>query len=115
MLQALQSASDALAAIEQDSKAYEAQRLIIANAEASRDLAEAQLKLGSGTQQQVLSARLSTLQAEVNLGQQHANRLINTVALYQALGGGWSAQTSATPVKSVEKPSSPSSRVEAKP
>jgi len=55
------------------------------------------------------------LQAEVNLGQQHANRLINTVALYQALGGGWSAQTSATPVKSVEKPSSPSSRVEAKP
>jgi NodT family efflux transporter outer membrane factor (OMF) lipoprotein len=112
VLQALQSVSDALAAIEQDTQAYEAQRLIIANALASQELAESQLKIGSGTQQLVLGARLNALQAEVNLGQQQANRLINTVALYQALGGGWTAPTSHSDAASS---STPSSRVEAKP
>jgi NodT family efflux transporter outer membrane factor (OMF) lipoprotein len=116
VLQALQSVSDALAAIEQDTKAYEAQRLMIANAQASQDLAEAQLKLGGGTQQQVLGARLAVMQAEVNLGQQQANRLINTVALYQSLGGGWTASASTLKtLTSLETHSSPSSRVEAKP
>jgi outer membrane protein TolC len=93
LLQALQGVSDALAAIDEDSKTLDAQRAVIANAKASSDLAQAQLKIGSGTQQQVLSARVAVLQAEVNLGQQQANRLINTVALYEALGGGWSTQS----------------------
>jgi len=116
VLQALQSVSDALAAIDQDTKAYEAQRLMIANAQASQDLAEAQLKLGSGTQQQVLGARLAVMQAEVNLGQQQANRLIKTVALYQSLGGGLTASASTLKTQtSLETHSSPSSRVEAKP
>jgi NodT family efflux transporter outer membrane factor (OMF) lipoprotein len=116
VLQALQSVSDALAAIEQDNKTFEAQRIIIANAQASQDLAEAQLKLGSGTQQQLLGARLATLQAEVNLGQQQANRLINTVSLYQSLGGGWTSQVLAGGAHPVlQTSSSPSSRIEAKP
>ena len=116
VLQALQSVSDALAAIEEDSKTLDAQRAVIANAEASRELAQAQLKIGSGTQQQVLSARVAVLQAQVNLGQQHANRLINTVALYESLGGGWSEQTSSRPaLNSTPSNPTPTSRVEAKP
>jgi len=122
LLQALQGVSDALAAIEEDSKTLDTQLALIANAQASSDLAQAQLKIGSGTQQQVLSARVAVLHAELNLGQQQANRLINTVALYEALGGGWSAQSadvrvsaSAAPQNTESHSSNQTTRVEAKP
>lgn len=113
VLQALQNVSDVLAAIEQDSHALKAQQIVIANAQSSYDLAQSQLKLGSGTQQQLLISRVALLQAKVNLGQQQATELINTVALYQSLGGGWSQSPS--PVSDSDKSFSYSSRVEAKP
>lgn len=47
------------------------------------------LQLGDMTYLEVLNAQQTYQQALINLVQAQANRYADTVALFQALGGGW--------------------------
>jgi len=47
------------------------------------------VELGSTSYLALLSAEQAQQQAELNLAQARANRLADTAALFQALGGGW--------------------------
>ena len=89
VIAALQNVADTLRALQTDANAlkaaYEAERA----AKVSFDLVRHQFDSGYtnillliNAQQTYLQARLATIQAR-------ANRLSDTVALYQALGGGW--------------------------
>ena len=56
---------------------------------ATLDLAQQQFGLGSISLVALLNAEQARQQAEINLIQARANRYADTVALFQALGGGW--------------------------
>ena len=89
VLNAFQNVADALQAIAIDSVAQKA----AADAElaASRSLAigERQLALGDVSPLALLVLQQSLQNAEVNLVIAKSNRLQDSVALFQALGGGW--------------------------
>jgi NodT family efflux transporter outer membrane factor (OMF) lipoprotein len=89
VINAFQNVADALQAIGYDAAALRA----AANAEraANRSLvmAQRQLALGDISALSLLSSEQAYQQARVNLVQAQANRLADTVALFQALGGGW--------------------------
>jgi NodT family efflux transporter outer membrane factor (OMF) lipoprotein len=86
---ALQNVADTLHAIDADTRAWKA---AIANEQAARrslDIARAQLKLGDVNYLAMLSAEANWRQAKLALVQAQAARLADSVALFQALGGGW--------------------------
>lgn len=89
ILNAFQNVADTLEAIKAD-----AITLNIANKAAnasfkSLQIARRQLGLGDGTTLTILINEQLYLQAKLNLIQAQVNRLSDTVALFQALGGGW--------------------------
>jgi len=89
VIAALQNVADALRAIQQDAHALKAAVDFERAAKTSLDLQTQQYQAGLinillqlGAQQTYLQARLAVVQAQ-------AARLADTVALFQALGGGW--------------------------
>lgn len=86
---AFQNTADALEAVHYDADAFSA------NAAASAAAAEAlartrhQQALGDSGMPAVLLAEQADQQAQITLIQTRATRYADTVALYQALGGGW--------------------------
>ena len=58
-------------------------------AEISLKLTRKQLELGQVSALQVLTVENTYLQALLSMVQARANRYADTVALFQALGGGW--------------------------
>jgi NodT family efflux transporter outer membrane factor (OMF) lipoprotein len=86
---ALQNVADALRAVQQDAlllkAAVEAERATKAN----YDLTTTLLTNGQINILLQLSSQQSWLQARLNVAQAQAARLSDTVALFQALGGGW--------------------------
>jgi NodT family efflux transporter outer membrane factor (OMF) lipoprotein len=86
---AFQNTADALEAVHYDAEALAANAA--AGAAASQALARArrQQALGDTGMPAVLLAEQSDQQAEIALIQARATRYADTVALYQALGGGW--------------------------
>jgi len=89
VVNAFQNVADALQAIDHDTRGYES--AIRFEQAAGKALAAAQFRLKAGdvTLTDVLTAQLLVRQAEVGLVQARANRYVDTVALLQALGGGW--------------------------
>jgi NodT family efflux transporter outer membrane factor (OMF) lipoprotein len=88
-LSAYQNVADTLAALQTDADA-------LASAKAGEDAAQASLKiirlqvsLGQVAYLSILNAQQTALQSELTLIQAKANRLTDTAALFQALGGGW--------------------------
>jgi outer membrane protein TolC len=55
----------------------------------SLDIARKQYQLGDISMVALLTAQVTYRQAELSLIQARANRYQDTVALFQALGGGW--------------------------
>lgn len=89
VLIAFQNVADTLVALDQDAQALQAAAQAEQAARLSRDLIDRQLKDGYASNLQRLAAEQTWLQARLALVQAQANRFADTVALYQALGGGW--------------------------
>ena len=104
VLTAFQNIADTLYALDEDSKALAAATQAEAATRKTRDLTEQQLKLGAVNALTLLSAEQAYQQAVMARIQAVAARYTDTVALYQALGGGWQANGEAKIDPSVPRP-----------
>lgn len=89
VLTAFQNVADTLVALDQDAKALQANAAAADAAKTTLDLSQEQFKTGYASYLSLLSAEQGYQQARINLVQAQAARYADTVALYQALGGGW--------------------------
>lgn len=89
VLGAFQNVADTLHAIANDADALSTAARAEAAAQRSFAAAQAQWKAGMAGYPQVLAAQQNLLGASQSRVQAHATRLADTVALFQALGGGW--------------------------
>jgi NodT family efflux transporter outer membrane factor (OMF) lipoprotein len=86
---AVQNVADSLRAIQNDADALKAARDFERAAKISFDLAQQQMQTGYANILILLTAQQTYLQAQIQVVQARAARLSDTVALFQALGGGW--------------------------
>jgi len=89
VMAALQNVADTLYTIQSDAKALKAAAAGAQAAQTTLDLTRKQYQLGYVNYQTQLAAEQNYLQSAINLAQAQTNRLGDTAALYQALGGGW--------------------------
>ncbi len=89
VLSAFQNVADSLRALQSDANALRAASASEAAARRSLDIVHRQLDLGQIAYLSVLNAENTYQQARLALVQAEANRLADTAALFQALGGGW--------------------------
>jgi outer membrane protein TolC len=89
LLTAFQNVADTLVALDQDAVGLKAAAAAKEAAGVTLDLARRQWQSGLATYLALLSAEQTYEQALINLVQAQANRYADTVALFQALGGGW--------------------------
>jgi NodT family efflux transporter outer membrane factor (OMF) lipoprotein len=89
VISALQNVADALRALQSDAKAVKAGVEWERATKLSLDLTRQQMQNGFVNFILLLTAEQAYQQAVINLVQVRANRLADTAALFQALGGGW--------------------------
>ena len=89
MTTAFQNTADALEAVHYDADALAADAAAGQAAALALERARHQQALGDTGMPAVLLAEQSNQQAQIALVQAQATRYADTVALYQALGGGW--------------------------
>jgi NodT family efflux transporter outer membrane factor (OMF) lipoprotein len=89
VLAAFQNVADTLSALEQDADGLKAAANADESAKATLDLTMRQLKDGYAGDLALLAAEQAYQEAHVNLVQAEAARYADSVALFQALGGGW--------------------------
>jgi NodT family efflux transporter outer membrane factor (OMF) lipoprotein len=89
VLAAFQNVADALQALQADSRALAAADRSEKSAESALAITRRQLDLGQVSGPSVLLAEQAYQQALVGRLQAEAGRYADTVALFQALGGGW--------------------------
>jgi NodT family efflux transporter outer membrane factor (OMF) lipoprotein len=89
VLSAFQNVADCLAALQADANAIAAAATAAQSAEATLRIVHLQVSLGQAAYLAILNAQQTALQAELTLIQAKANRLADTAALFQAMGGGW--------------------------
>ena len=88
-LSALQNVADSLAALQADADSLRAADSAADAASKALRIVKLQVSLGQVAYLAILNAQQSALQAQQTLIQARANRLADTAALFQALGGGW--------------------------
>lgn len=88
VLQALRETADVLRAVENNAQALAAQSAADASAQQALQLVRRQFELGGASYLQVLDAEQKAQQTRIALIAAQAQRLVDTVALYQAMGGG---------------------------
>lgn len=93
VLEALRNVADVLRALENDAEALAAQAAAAAAADASTQIVEQRYRLGAASYVQWLVAQQQTQQARLGLAAAQAQRLTDSVALYQAMGSGAAATT----------------------
>ena len=89
VLTAFQNVADALRALQADADALKAAVASERAAARSLEIVRRQLELGQVAYLALLNAQNTYQQARLSLVQAEANRLADTAALFQALGGGW--------------------------
>ena len=89
---ALKEVEDALADSARDARQEGAQREILGETQRSLRLAELRYREGADSLLAVLDAQRALFSAQDQLAQLRLARLTGAVALYKALGGGWSAK-----------------------
>jgi NodT family efflux transporter outer membrane factor (OMF) lipoprotein len=94
---AFQNVANALVAIERDAETLAADLAAQATAAKSLSVARAQYAAGGGTYLNVLTAEQADQSARLTLVAARAARFTDTVALFQALGGGWWHRTDVAP------------------
>lgn len=88
VLQALRNVADALRALDNDAQTLQAQAAADASAQDSLKLIEQQYALGAASYLQLLTAQQLAQQTRIGLIAAQAQRLADSAALYQAMGGG---------------------------
>jgi len=104
VLVALQNTTDVLVAIVQDADALGHAQKAAQAAERSLRLAQAGLAQGEIGTLPALAAQASASQAQLALIQADSARYVDTIALFQALGGGWDGQSKGEPAGEGAKP-----------
>jgi NodT family efflux transporter outer membrane factor (OMF) lipoprotein len=94
---AFQTVANALVAIQRDAETLAADLAAQATAARSLAVARAQYDAGGGTYLNVLTAEQADQSARLTLIAARAARFTDTVALFQALGGGWWHRGDAAP------------------
>jgi outer membrane protein TolC len=89
VLTAFQNVADTLHALQYDADALKAAAAAKDAANVTLNLASEQVGSGYASYLTLLNAEQMYQQALINLAQAQANRYADTVALFQALGGGW--------------------------
>jgi NodT family efflux transporter outer membrane factor (OMF) lipoprotein len=89
VLTAFQNVADALTALQLDAETLSASLRAKQAAQESLSTVRRNVELGSVGYLALLNAQQTYQQAVLNLSQAQANRYSDTVALFQALGGGW--------------------------
>jgi NodT family efflux transporter outer membrane factor (OMF) lipoprotein len=89
VITAFQNVADSLRAIQNDADALKAARDFEKAAKISLDLAQQQMQTGNANILLLLNAEVTYQTAVLQMVQAQANRVGDTAALYQALGGGW--------------------------
>jgi NodT family efflux transporter outer membrane factor (OMF) lipoprotein len=89
VLTAFQNVADSLQALQGDARSLDAAAAVDQAAARSLASAQRQLSQGEGSVLPVLAAEQAEFQARSAVTQAQAQRLADTAALYQALGGGW--------------------------
>jgi NodT family efflux transporter outer membrane factor (OMF) lipoprotein len=89
VMSALQNVADSLHAVQSDAEAMAATARAEQAAARSLSIAQKQFALGDISMVVLLNAQVTYRQAELALIQARAARYTDTVALFQALGGGW--------------------------
>jgi NodT family efflux transporter outer membrane factor (OMF) lipoprotein len=89
VITAFQNVADTLRALEFDAEALSAQVVAERAARQNLEFANKAVMLGAASRLGLLSAQQTYQQALLNGAQARANRYVDTVALFQALGGGW--------------------------
>jgi NodT family efflux transporter outer membrane factor (OMF) lipoprotein len=97
---AFQSVANALVAIQRDAETLAADLAAVKTSGASLAVAQAQYGAGGGTYLNVLTAEQTDQSARLTLVSAQAARFTDTVALFQALGGGWWRRTDVDPAVS---------------
>jgi len=90
VLQALEEVEDALSASAQERARHLLLAQNVAAAQRTTDLAEDRYTHGIGSYLDVLEAQRSLYQAQDQLAQSHQLMALDLIALFKALGGGWS-------------------------
>ncbi|OZB35245.1 MAG: RND transporter [Halothiobacillus sp. 15-55-196] len=93
VLNGLRNTADALRATTIDADTLNAQAAAEGSAQASLDLTQQQMKLGAVNAQQLLTAQQQVAQTRLLTLAARSQRLTDTVALFQAMGGGIPATT----------------------
>lgn len=91
VLEALRNVADTLRAVEHDAEALAALTAADAAARGSLESMQRQYGLGAASYLQLLTAQQQVQQIRVSLIAAQAQRLVNSAALYQAMGGNWTA------------------------
>jgi NodT family efflux transporter outer membrane factor (OMF) lipoprotein len=94
---AFQNVANALVAIERDAETLRAALAARKTASDSLSVARSQYTAGAGTYLNVLTAEQADYSSRLNLITARAARFSDTVALFQALGGGWWNRTDVDP------------------
>jgi NodT family efflux transporter outer membrane factor (OMF) lipoprotein len=94
---AFQNVANALVAIERDAETLRAALAAQKTAASSLAVARSQYTAGAGTYLNVLTAEQTDYSTRLNLITARAARFTDTVALFQALGGGWWNRTDVDP------------------
>ncbi len=89
VIDALQNVADTLHAVQSDAQTLAAAASADQAAARSLEIAKRQFALGDLSELALLTAEQARLQAAIALAQAQAGRYADSVALFQALGGGW--------------------------
>jgi len=89
VLAAFQNVADVLRALQSDTRAIEAASTAKKSAQRNVDLVRSQLDQGQVSIALLIEAQRAYLDTSLALVDARASRLADTVALFQALGGGW--------------------------
>ncbi len=103
VLTAFQNVADSLYAIKHDTTGLQKALLASAAAKKSLDLTRVQLNEGQVGFPQLLAAQTTYLQAELTVVAATQARYSDTVALFQALGGGWWNRAAPAPQSEASK------------
>ena len=98
VLNALRNVADALRALDHDAQALDSLAIANSAAQSSLQSVERQYTLGAAIYTQLLVARQQMQQNKTGLIAAQAQRLADTIALYQALGGGYEVNDKTGPV-----------------
>ncbi len=97
VITAFRNVADVLQALQADARTYKAAVAAETAARQSLDITRKQLALGQANSLALLNAQQTYLQASLVRVKAQAARLIDTAALFQALGGGWWNRSDVSP------------------